>query len=107
MNRNIKNAGYIFGGTIFNSYCMFHAFKANTKWNQYLESLSREDHEEMRARDWFLTKHGRFFGSGVVLGERVELDMYRLKSDKEKESILIQYRWDQLRKSQPKQCSIK
>lgn len=94
--KNIAIAG---AGIAFNSFCMFHAVQANNKWNNYLESLSPEEHEKMRARDWYLKKHGAFFGTGIVQGERMEFDMYKAKSEKEKDSILIQYRWDQLRKS--------
>ncbi len=95
-----KNFAIAGAGLIFNSYCMFHAVQANNKWNNYLASLSPEEHEKLHARDWYLSKHGSFYGTGIVQGERYDLDVYKAKSEKEKESILIQYRWDQMRKSQ-------
>lgn len=76
-----------------NVYMVSQAVEANENWNKYLENLSPDELEKMRARDWFLKKHGRFFGSGILLAERIELNMYNTKTDKEKESVLTQYRW--------------
>ena len=103
--RTAKNIAIAGVGLALNSYCMFHAVQANNKWNNYLASLSPEEHEKLYARDWYLSKHGAFYGTGIVQGERMDLDMYRAKSEKEKESILTQYRWDQLKKSQVQRLS--
>lgn len=98
--RTTKNIAIVGVGLAFNSYCMFHAVQANNKWNNYLANLSLEEHEKLSARDWYLSKHGVFYGTGISQGERYDIYMYQAKSEKEKESILTQYRWNVLKKSQ-------
>ncbi|MBP9726317.1 MAG: hypothetical protein KBD83_02470 [Gammaproteobacteria bacterium] len=103
--RTTKNIAIASVGLAFNSYCMFHAVQANNKWNKYLASLSPEEHEKLCARDWYLSKHGAFYGTGIVQGERYDIDMYKAKPEKEKELILTRYRWDVLRKAQAQKLS--
>lgn len=102
-SKNIAIAG---SGLAFNAYCIFHAVHANDKWNSYLANISPEEHEKFRARDWYLSKHGSFYGTGIVQGERYDLAAYKAKSEKEKESILTQYRWGVLKKSQTQKLHI-
>lgn len=98
MHKNLKNLGIFSSGLLINGYLMFHAVKANESYNKYLANLPPEELEKIKAREWFLKKHGRFYGSGIVIAERMELDAYNGKTPREKECILTSYRWDQMRK---------
>ncbi len=93
----LKNAGIFFAGTALNGYLLNQAIQANNRWNAYLKNLPPEELEKLQAKDWHLTKHGTFWKSGNVVGERVESQSYDAKSAKQKEKILTQYRWAVIR----------
>lgn len=93
----IKNIGFFAGTVAVNAALISEAIKANERYNRYLSTLSPDEIEKLKARDSYLEKNGRFFGSGVVLGERADVDAYNALSADEKERILIQYRWDMVR----------
>lgn len=99
VSNNVKNIGLAVGGLALNTYGFHQAAKANDKWNDYLKKLPKDDLEKLRARDWYLMKHSSFFGSGCLPAERYAFDMYKGKSEAEKEQILTQYRWSQVRQS--------
>lgn len=98
MHGKLKSVGLFTSGLLLNGYLMFHAAKANESYNNYLSKLPQEELEKMRARDWYLNKNGRFFGSGIVIAERAELNAYNAKSKEEQEAILTQYRWAEERR---------
>lgn len=90
--------GFFSLNILVNASLMNEAVKANSNYNKYLEQLTYEEKEKLCARDWYLKKNGRFYGSGFLLGERSELNAYNAMSDNEKERILIQYRWNNIKR---------
>ncbi len=93
-----KKIGFFVATFGVNAYLVSEAVKANNRYNRYLNNLSEEDLEKLQARNWYLERKGRFFGSGVILGERADIDSYNALSDHERERILVQYRWDCMRR---------
>ena len=95
----MKNVVLGVSGLALNMYGFYHASKSNNKWNDYLKKLPKDELEKLQARDWYLMKNSSFFGSGHLLAERYAFDMYKGKSDIEKEQIRTQYRWSQVSQS--------
>lgn len=94
MSNKLKNFGIFCAGIAINGYLMHHAVKANNRWNEHLASLSPQEIEKLKAREWFLKSNSIFYGTGNILLDRRELDVYKGKTDKEKEEILTAYRWE-------------
>ena len=101
MYKFAKNAGLFFGGIVINGSCMHQAVNANNKWNSYLANLPKDELEKLKARDWHIKKTDAFFGSGGgaagVLLDRALLGKFNALPEREKESILTQYRWANLK----------